>query len=153
MTPELIERFWSRVDKAGECWEWTGGKFKGYGSFYIGTKKTLAHRTAYGLLVEELPATVYLDHICHNKACVNPNHLRPVNAKQNSEHRSGPIATSKSGFRGVSWHKQSGTWQAKVTHAGAQFHLGYFQDPAEAGAIATAKRNELFTHNDLDRAA
>src|SRR5262245_48112297 len=29
--PEV--RFWSKVDKSGECWIWTAGRCKGYGSF------------------------------------------------------------------------------------------------------------------------
>lgn len=153
MNATVEERFWAKVDKSGECWEWTAGKAKGYGYFYIDRTRTLAHRTAYALTVEALPSSIHLDHICHNTSCVNPSHLRPVTRKENMENRRGPIANSKSGFRGVSMHKTSGLWQAKVGHNGKQIHLGYFKDPAAAGAVAQAKRNELFTHNSQDLAA
>jgi hypothetical protein len=31
--------------------------------------------------------------------------------------------------------------------------LGYYNTPEEANEVVVAKRNELFTHNDADRAA
>jgi hypothetical protein len=94
-----------------------------------------------------------LDHICHVRACVNPDHLRPVTHKQNQEHKKGVQANNKSGYRGVSLSKRDGRWRAVVMHNWKPIFLGYYSTPEEANEVVVAKRNELFTHNDADRAA
>lgn len=90
-----------------------------------------------------------LDHTCFNPSCVNPEHLRPVTRKQNQENRSRAIGGS--GVRGVTWCKRKLKWKAQVRHSGKNYHAGYFTDLADAERAATAKRMELFTHNDRDR--
>jgi hypothetical protein len=146
------ERFWEKVDRSGDCWVWIGCvNAHGYGCFSVGYRGVLAHRFAYELAVG--PTTLHLDHICHNPPCVNPQHLRPVTAKQNLEHRVGANRNSKSGIRGVTWHPSSKKWTAQVHHNYKKHHLGLFVDIKEAEAAVIAKRNELFTHNDADRIA
>ena len=96
---------------------------------------------------------MHIDHICHNRACVNPDHLRAVTPKQNNENRAGANPNSKSGVRGVHWRKDCGKWQVTI-HAGPKMHhCGYFDDLDEAAEVARLKRLELFTHNDSDRRA
>lgn len=76
------ERFWQCVDFSGDCWEWTKHLVTGYGRFWIGSAKSgrayQAHRYAYELLVGPIPSGTHLDHLCRNRACVNPDHLEPV---------------------------------------------------------------------------
>jgi len=152
MRVTLEERFWGKVNKTETCWLWTAAKDAyGYGVFSVGYSMKLAHRVAFQLSTGDLPAQ--LDHICHNKSCVNPNHLRATTPKQNGENRRGAKQGSTSGYRGVSFHKGSGRWQASVVHNKKQMHLGYFENPQEANRAVVAKRNELFTHNDVDRQA
>jgi len=156
--PSTEERFWSRVDKSGgECWNWTGGLKNGYGQFngyQDGARRNLkAHRVSFELANGPIPTGLEIDHICHNRACVSPTHLRLATHKQNNEHLQGAKASSASGIRGVFWNKRTKKWVAEVQHHGKSHHLGYFDSVAAAEVAAIAKRLELFTHNDTDRAA
>lgn len=141
-------RFWAKVEITPDCWNWTGAKNeKGYGMF----KPHRAHRVSYQWLFGELAPGVLLDHTCHNKACVRPDHLRPVTNKQNTENVVGAQRNSKSGVRGVWWDKDASKWRAAVRHNRKLIHVGYFESIEDADAAVKAKRNELFTHNDMDR--
>lgn len=144
-------RFWMKVNKTGRCWEWAAARNEdGYGYFNYRGKIRKAHRVAYELMRGEIPIGLDLDHRCRNHGCVNPSHLRPVTNKLNSEHR-GVASNNNSGYRGVSFHKARSKWIAYATHNGQRHYAGYFDTASEANAAAVTLRNELFTHNDLDR--
>lgn len=150
----LEERFWAKVDKTGACWNWTASKcHNGYGRFGIKREVPYSHRVSYEMANGPIPAGMELDHTCHNRACVNPAHLRPATHKENLENLSGAQRNSKTGVRGVCWHKASRKYQASVVHNQKRHHIGLFDSITEAEAAVIAKRNELFTHNDLDRVA
>ena len=150
-------RFWPKVDKTDDCWLWTGSlDDRGYGRFYLrsGAAPAKAHRFAYELLVGPIPEGMSIDHRCHNPTCVNPEHLRPVTHQQNHENRAGAQCNNRSsGVRGVTWNRRRNAWQAQVKYRGKNHVVGLFSTADEAGIAAAAKRNELFTHNDLDRVA
>lgn len=76
---QLVDRFWSRTKKQGSCLIWTGHIDKdGYGKFSIREKVWYAHRFAYTLTKGNIPNGLNLDHLCRNRACINPNHLEAV---------------------------------------------------------------------------
>ena len=78
------DRFWSRVDAGGDCWEWTGNRnTKGYGRVWWDSGQRPAHRKAYELLIGPIPDGLQIDHLCRNPGCVNPDHLEPVTMQEN----------------------------------------------------------------------
>jgi len=77
--PKSVSRvavFWSKVDKSGECWIWTGTRLPtGYGRFYDGEKMVNAHRHALLLSGVRIHKNELACHRCDNPPCVRPSHL------------------------------------------------------------------------------
>lgn len=75
-----IVRFISKIDTSNECWIPKLKKNKsGYCIFTVKrTNEYLAHRLSYSFFVEDLIDGMVIDHICKNRACCNPTHLRQV---------------------------------------------------------------------------
>ena len=70
------------------CWMWMGSINKdGYGYFRLSRHmgfSNMAHRASLYLLRDVIvPPKMELDHLCCNKACVNPDHLEIVTHKEN----------------------------------------------------------------------
>lgn len=79
-----ITRFWFRVSKQSDCWIWLGARnASGYGVIHWDDRDQMAHRIAYELEVGPISPDRQIDHLCRNRACVNPDHLEPVTMKQN----------------------------------------------------------------------
>lgn len=76
--PERFEASIAYCPTTG-CWLWQGPAMgNGYGVFNVGHKHFSAHRFAYESLKGPIPEGLTIDHLCRNRACVNPDHMEPV---------------------------------------------------------------------------
>jgi len=80
LTPKAVETpqqyIMNRIDvDNNDCWVWNKSKYLGYGRLMLKGKKWSAHSYSYHAFVGSLPEGLQINHRCHNRACVNPNHL------------------------------------------------------------------------------
>jgi len=85
-----INRFLGFVEKKSEesCWyRPTRARENGYTTITFNGKRVQAHRFSYAAFRGDVPSDKEIDHLCKDRACVNPEHLELVSRKENVNRR------------------------------------------------------------------
>lgn len=79
MSQTIENRFWKKVRKTADCWEWIAGcDSDGYGRI----DKYRAHQLSYILAYGSIPKGKELNHTCQVRRCVRPDHLEALTHKE-----------------------------------------------------------------------
>lgn len=124
----------------------------GYVLIGLNGNKYLANRLAYAvhnnIEISDLPRQI--DHKDRNTQNNRPQNLRPATHSENICN-TGIAKNNTSGFKGVSFKKQTGRWMAKIKIHGKQIHLGYFDTALEASLVRNKAAEKL--HGEFARAS
>ena len=103
-----------------------------------GQRRILMHRLLLGLI----DPTIKTDHRDRNGLNNTRSNLRACTNAENMRN-TGAQANNTSGYKGVSWHKQSGKWAAYIKANWKRKHLGLFTTPEAAHAAYCKAALEL----------
>lgn len=128
------DNFWSRVDKSGDCWIWTGAKNRrGYGVTSVDHRQVRAHRLAWEYTHGSIPGRQYVCHTCDNPPCCNPAHLFLGTHEDNMRDRSMKkrVPTGeRGGLAKLTWEQvrqirriHSEPHRPKITETAARFNV------------------------------
>ena len=96
MKQKDIDRFWKRINKTSNCWEWINPTHPfGYGRLKVGKGVELAHRISYKIHHGPITSSDCVLHKCDNPKCVNPSHLCIGSRKDNAVDRCSKDRTLK----------------------------------------------------------
>ena len=142
-TTDPEERFKRDARHDGACIVWTGAKMpSGYGGLRVDGKVVYAHRYSWERVNGPIPEGMLIDHACHNRACVNADHLRLATPEQNARNRAG-AQPWRDLPRGVG-RLERGGYRAQVGNRGRNHYLGVYSTQEEASAVAAKFREENF---------
>lgn len=116
----------------------TSSSAAGYYRVSFDAKRFYAHRVAWLYVYGQWPVGE-IDHINGNKSDNRIENLREANHSVNMQNVLAPRRHNKSGFLGVSKHKNK--WRAGVMLNGKRHHVGSYDSPEDAHeAYLEAKR-------------
>lgn len=139
------EAFDARTERDGDCLVWTGSQSsKGYGALNDKGRSHLVHRWAYERANGPIPKGMHIDHTCHNRLCVNVEHLRLATRFDNARNLIGARPESRTGIRGLRV-VYGGSWEARVFTHGKHHRKQFPPDQKDAAIEWLIKtRKEMF---------
>jgi len=148
MAIPLTQGLYALVDGEDYGWlnqhKWCVTKPKTGHTYYamrVSSKKTIEmHWEILGL---EKGDKQWSDHQNGNGLDNRRCNLRPCISSQNHQNQK-PIRGGTSKYKGVSWHKNAGKWQAHIKYYGKSKNLGYFSSEIEAAKAYNRAAKELF---------
>lgn len=83
---EILKKLWANTIRTPEgCWVWQGAKNDaGYPYAYYEGRMVGAHRLVYRLTGNPLHPGDAVNHRCHTRACINPDHLNAASTRENT---------------------------------------------------------------------
>jgi hypothetical protein len=140
--PETGSLLWKKPRKKINVGD-IAGTIDSYGYLRVGIdgRKYKNHQIVFLYWYGYLPMTI--DHINREKLDNRITNLRPVNAAQNAMNQ-GRDKRNKSGFKGVSWDKGTGTWLVSIKARQKALNLGRFLDPIDAACAYNMAAEEYF---------
>lgn len=82
---DAAEVFFNNIEKLKSgCWKWKKEihKVTGYGRFRASNITWNSHRFSFFYHKGEIPKNFHVHHLCNNRWCVNPKHLKAVSGKE-----------------------------------------------------------------------
>lgn len=121
----------------------TGGKYRRIRFTVNGETATLLeHRIIWEFVYGEIPDGMEIDHIDKDSTNNSISNLRVCNRIQNSSNKDRHVDNT-SGYKGVSYFKQTGKFRARIMHNGNDMHIGYFDTAEGAHRAYMLKQAEL----------
>jgi len=90
------------------------------------------------------PKGKIIDHINHNGLDNRRANIRVVTRQQNTWNKRKQRGNCSSQYKGATWLKRAGKWQARITCNGKSIFIGYFDDQISAARAYDAKAAELY---------
>lgn len=124
--------------KVGDRAGWISDK--GYVRVCLDNRTYFAHKLAWLFVYGEYPDR--LDHRNRDRSNNSISNLRKASNSQNQMNAAS--GRNSSGYKGVSWHKHTKKWVARIRKDGKLIALGCFSDPKEAARAYNDAAQKLF---------
>jgi hypothetical protein len=149
-----------KIERAWKAWNATwAGKPAGsincnthHRTIYLtsGGGPIFAHRVLWAMAYGSWPKN-QIDHIDGNPSNNQLKNLREAVTGSEQQQNQKRNARNRSGYPGVSWHKGAGNWQAYITVARRNYHLGYFADRTDAFIARCTAKIRMHPYQPFDR--
>lgn len=145
--PETGSMLWKKRTGSKQPGQQAGYKKKdGYWYIHVNKRHVTLHRVAWVIYYGEWPDQI--DHINMDRADNRIANLRNASVAENNRNRT-KQSNNTSGYKGVTFNKASGKYQAKIQHNKKPYCLGYFDTAIEASLAYKKAAEEL--HNEFAR--